>query len=60
MWDERRDKRVDRLKGSFKIIKISASFPESDVMPFTIMYFVIPGMKEEAQAVRRLYECLLW
>lgn len=25
---------MDRLKGSFKIIKISASFPESDVMPF--------------------------
>lgn len=61
MRDERRNERVDRLKGSFKIIiKISASFPESDVMPFTIMYFVIPGMKEEAQAVRRLYECLLW
>ena len=58
MRDERRNERVDRLKGSFKIIiKISASFPESDVMPFTIMYFVIPGMKEEAQAVRRLYEC---
>ena len=61
MWDERRNKRVDRLKGSFKIIiKISASFPESDVMPFTIMYFVIPGMEEEAQAVRWLYACLLW
>lgn len=52
---------MDRLKGSFKIIiKISASFPESDVMPFTIMYFVIPGMEEEAQAMTWLYACLLW
>ena len=45
---------MDRLKGSFKIIiKISASFPESDVMPFTIMYLVIPGVEEEVHPAGR-------
>lgn len=54
MWDERRNIRVDRLKGSFKIIiKISASFPESDVMPFTIMCLVIPGVEEEVHPAGR-------